>query len=209
MKKHKRLSTTRASGPELFESVMSGELSVVKQLVRRGINLDIRRDGFTPLMFAVANANEKMTAYLIEHGANVNLRNRIGQTPLMLAATKGHKPIVEELVNAGADTCAVDDEGRSAMAWAVSRGDFPEVISFLFTFGADPNTADRTGLTPLMRAAMLGFVDSVAVLLTIGADDTAKSHGKTAYQLALEKGNEDVCRTMKKVLKNVPKGRWY
>jgi len=212
MKKKTKLrgsSKMKETKLELFEAVMTGTLATVKSLVREGANVNaLEQDGFTPLMFAIANGNRAITSYLLENGADVNLRNSIGQTALMLASLGGHKTIVEELLRAGADARAVDKENRNAMAWAASRGDFPEVLSLLFAFGTDPNGTDRQGITPLMRAALLGHVDSVAVLLTVGADDAAMVRGKSAYQMALEKGHNEVCRTMKAVLENVPRERW-
>ncbi len=202
-------SKTKILNSELFDAVVSGQLPVVRRFVEQGSSLNIRRKGnSTPLMYAISNANLKMVSFLIEHGADVNASNDIGQTPLMIAATVGHKQIVEELVHAGADMKAVDQEGRSAIAWAASRGDFPEVISLLFTYGTGPNVADKHGMTPLMRAALLGFEESIATLLTIGADDTVRFGGKTAYQMAKEKGHERICRVMETVLKATSKEEW-
>lgn len=208
------IASKNSSGPsvsssELFDAVVSGQLPVVRRFVEQGGSLNIRRKGdSTPLMYAISNADLKMASYLIEHGADVNASNDIGQTPLMIAATVGQKQIVEELVHAGANMKAVDQEGRTAIAWAASRGDFPEVISLLFTYGTAPDAPDKQGMTPLMRAAVLGFEKSVAMLLTIGADDAAKFGGKTAYQMATEKGLKRICDVMETVLKATSKERW-
>jgi ankyrin repeat protein len=157
-------------------------------------------------MLAALHGAAEITEYLIKEKADVNRRNEIGQTALMIAALGGNKPIIEQLVVAGADVRAVDNEKRNAIAWAASRGDFPEVISALVVFGADYDARDANGLTPLLRAALLGNVDSVGVLLTVGADATIKFRGKTAYEWATEKGHKKVCTTMKAVLSNRPKG---
>jgi len=207
MKKTKRSKnpglSPSALRSRLFEASVSGNLLEVKLYIQEGADPNIcDKDGFTPLMFAITNGDPRVTAYLIEHGSDVNMRNIVGQTSLMLAALGGHRRIVEQLVRAGADVQAVDQEKRSVLAWAASRGDFPEVISVLATFGANPDMPDIHGITPLMRAALLGYVESVAVLLTLGADSSAKFQGKTAYQMADEKHHDEVCRTMKIVLKN-------
>ncbi len=188
-------------------AALCGKLTEVKKLVRAGARLDIGdRDGFTPLMHAIIRGSQKMASYLIDHGADVNRRNKIGQTALMLAAQSGRKQLVEELIGAGADVRAVDKEQRSAVSWAARRGDFPEVISMLVMFKADPDARDVRGITPLMAASLLGYSNSVAVLLTVGADEKTKFRGKTAYQMASEKGHNEVCQTMKAVLRSRP--RW-
>lgn len=203
----KHSSMKRESSMDLFAAVMSGKLAEVKRLIQAGAKVnDRKKDGITPLMLAIFQGEAKLTEYLIKQGADVNLRNEIGQTALMIAAIGGHKCIIEQLVLAGADVRAVDNEKRNAVAWAACRGDFPEVISMLAVIGADYNGRDIRGLTPLMYAALLGHADSAGMLLTVGADETVKFHGKTAYDMADEKGHEEVCRTMKAILINRPKG---
>ena len=185
---------------------MSGKLAQVKQLVKAGAKIDEQKeDGFTLLMLAASRGDSKLTEYLIKQGADVNLRNEIGQTALMIAALGGHEPIVEQLALSGADVCAVDDNKRNAITWAASRGDFPNVVSRLIVLGTDYNARDRQGLTPLMRAAALGFDNSVGILLAAGADAAISHRGKTAYDMASEKGHSKVCQTIKTILENRPK----
>jgi ankyrin repeat protein len=201
----KRSSKATTSGSDLAKTALCGTLPEVKKLIQAGVKLDASdRDGFTPLMLAITGGNLKIATYFIEQGADVNRRNRRGQTALMLAAQDGRKEIVEHLIQAGADVLAVDKEKMSAVSWAACRGDFPEVISTLVTFKADPNVRDVRGVTPLMAASLLGYSNSVAVLLTVGADEEINLRGRTAYQMASEKGHSEVCRTIKAVLKSRP-----
>lgn len=205
--KSKGRTVLRDAISELCEAVIAGKLAVVKRLLLGGAKIDESdRDGFTPLMLAAAKGDDRLTKYFLGQGANVNLRNNIGQTALMMAAAGGHRDVAEELVLAGADVRATDVEKRNAISWTASRGDFPEVISTLAVLGVDYNAPDASGLTPLMRAALLGYANTVAVLLTVGADEKARFRGKTAYQLARAQGQDAVCKTMKAVLKNRPKG---
>jgi ankyrin repeat protein len=202
----KRARASKNHGAQLIEKALCGSTSDVKKALLAGARIDVcDRDGFTPLMLAIAGKNQKMATYLIEQKADVNRRNKIGQTALMLAAQGGYKRLVEQLIQAGADVRAVDNDKRNAVSWAASRGDFPEVISTLVMFNANPDTRDVRGITPLMAASLMGHAKTVAVLLTIGADEKRKFRGKTAYQMAAEKGRTDVCQTMKAVLRNRPR----
>lgn len=208
MKTTKRSPAKESCSSDLFEVVMFGKLSDVKQLVQSGTQINKRKkDGFTALMLAISRGDKKITEYLIKQGADVNLRNEIGQTALMIAALGGQEDIVEWLAKAGADVNAVDNDKRNAIAWAASRGDFPGIISMLAVFGTNYNAPDVHGLTPLMRAALLGYANSVATLLTVGADDTIKFQGKTAYDMAVGKGHTEICKIMKTVLADRPRGR--
>jgi ankyrin repeat protein len=68
---------------------------------------------------------------------------------------------------------------------AAIRNPEPELVALLLKAGADPNSADRAGRTPLMFAAAQGRVELVQVLLAGGAAVEAKAaNGKTAWQVA-------------------------
>jgi ankyrin repeat protein len=194
----------RDLGSRLANAALCGTLSEVKNLVRAGAKIDIAdRDGFTPLMFAIIGGKQRVVAYLIGHGADANRRNEIGQTALMLASQDGKKQLVEQLIRAGADVHAVDKEKRNAVSWAARRGDFPGIISTLGMFKADPDARDVRGMTPLMAASLMGYARaSATVLLIVGANEKIRFRGKTAYQMASDKGHAEVCRTMRAVLKN-------
>jgi uncharacterized protein len=193
-------------GSDLVEAARCSTTSQVRKLLLEGAEINVAdQDGFTPLMIAIMRGNLKMATYLIERKADVNRRNKIGQTALMLAAQGGHKQLVEELIRVGADVRAVDNEKRNAVSWAACRGDFPEVISTLIVFNADPDARDVRGITPLIAAALMGYANSVGILLILGANERTKLRGKTAFQLAAEKRHAEVCRTMKAVLANRPR----
>lgn len=202
-----RTGSKKQQVADMFEAVISGKLSAVKRLVQGGASVNIReKDGVTPIMIAASRGDSVLIRYLIENGANLKLRNEIGQTVVMIASKTGHARVLHDLVLAGAEIDAVDNEGRNAISWAVSNGDHPEVISTLAVLGADYNMRDKRGLTPLMRAALLGYGRSVGVLLAVGADANVKVKGKTAYDMAFARGHEEVCQTIRTILANRPKG---
>lgn len=69
--------------------------------------------------------------------------------------------------------------GETALHAVVQRRDLTWV-RFLLQRGANPNIADRSGVTPLQIAARLGFVDGVSQLIDGGADiNVADQTGET------------------------------
>ena len=75
-----------------------------------------------------------------------------------------------------------------------ARAGNAELVTLLLAHGADVNSRDQSGWTPLMRAAMKGHVEAVRVLLNHGAEVNAQENGEawTALHWATARGHADV-----------------
>lgn len=70
-------------------------------------------------------------------------------------------------------------------------------IRFLTDRGANPNTADKNGVTPLQIASNLGFVEGVEALLKAGANvDVANNTGETPLISAILQRNVAMARLL-------------
>ena len=68
-----------------------------------------------------------MTAFLVDHGADVNVRDQFGDTPLIVACAKGNAAIAALLLKRGAAAAIKDQEGRTAKgAQRPGHGAVPE-----------------------------------------------------------------------------------
>ncbi len=75
-------------------------------------------DGNVPLHEASWNGNMDLVMLLIEHKANLNIRNKQRNTPLIFAAYGNNMAVVHALVEAGADTTILGFQNRTAAEWA-------------------------------------------------------------------------------------------
>jgi ankyrin repeat protein len=68
-------------------------------LLVRGPVIDTRVviDDWTPLHFAAEYGETRVAQLLLEHGADVNARDRLGLTPSELGSSREHQEIVELL----------------------------------------------------------------------------------------------------------------
>lgn len=115
--------------------------------------------GDTALHMAAAAFSRPMTRLLMTHGADCRAKNRRGAEPLHYAA---------------------DGSRREPQAQA-------SVIEYLISMGADPNTADKTGVAPLHRAVRTRSVAAVTALLDGGAElRRPNKSGSTPLHLAVQ-----------------------
>jgi hypothetical protein len=117
-----------------------------------------------------------------------------GDTGLHIAAAAYQTEIARMLVAAGADVRAKNRRGQEALHYAAvgapgsSTWNPPAqsaTIAFLIMAGADPNTVDMDGVTPLHRAVRTRCAEAVRTLLAHGADRARKNKsGSTPMRLA-------------------------
>ena len=87
----------------LFRAVMKGNVEVVEELVKSGVNVNVRTlSGKTPLMAASFKGDADIAQLLLSAGADPNARDAEGTTALDAARHGGHSRVVAFLKMAGA-----------------------------------------------------------------------------------------------------------
>ena len=77
--------------------------------------------------------------------------------------------------------------GSTPLHLVAVQNDAPEIIGALLKAGADIESRDENGRTPLHRAVAGGISSSICMLMKAGADATAKDEdGATPFDLANE-----------------------
>jgi ankyrin repeat protein len=113
-------------------------------------------EGATALMRAAKVSDVTTMGWLLDKGADANLRLRNQSTALMVAASRqGRNAAPEEttiaamklLVDKGADPNLVNDNGETALHIAVGRGD--ALVKFLAENGTRLDVKDKFGRTAL------------------------------------------------------------
>jgi ankyrin repeat protein len=105
------------------------------------------------------------------------------------AVEKSDVETVKDLINKNATVIDSRDvsDGHTALHTAVRRRD-SVWLRYLLTFDANPNLADKHGVTPLMLASQLGYVEGIGILAAKGARvDTANDAGETPLILAVHR----------------------
>lgn len=128
--------------------------------------LDDRHD--TPWLVTGVTGSVAMVEALLPANPDLTIRNRYGGLSPIPAAERGHVDYIRRVVQTGVDLDHVNDLGWTAMLEAIILGDggadHREIVRLLLEAGADPEIADRDGVTPLQHAERRGY-DSIARLL--------------------------------------------
>ena len=152
-------------------AVYAGSAPTVRVLVDAGANVNLQDDSRANAFLALGETgNVSVLDEVLRGDPDVALTNRFGGTALIPAAHRGHVEMVGALLaRTEVDVDHVNDPGWTALLEAVILGDggsaHTEIVRMLLEAGADPDIADRDGVTPLEHASRSGY-DDIATLLT-------------------------------------------
>ena len=109
------------------------------------------------LVMAFRNKNFELAKFLVEIGADPNVKVTNGCTALMYASANENLEMVKFLVENSADPNEKNRGGWTALMFAFEKGNF-EMVKFLVENGADPNSKNRSsGWKPLISASEKRF----------------------------------------------------
>ncbi len=109
---------------------------------------------------------------LLDQGASVDARDRLGARPLSHAARSGHLQMVDLLLARGAPINARNLVGATALYFA-AEGSHILIAQRLIERDADVNLTGRSGISPIAAAAYAGNDVIFDALLAHGADERA------------------------------------
>ncbi|XP_035824152.1 ankyrin-3 isoform X2 [Aplysia californica] len=194
----------------------SGRLDLVELLLSRGAKINAKGSlkNMTALMWAVKKGHMNVVECLIEHKANVNLRDDFACTALTYALGEGRLDCVQLLLAKKAQVHKAKDlqvavvnghtevtkillevmnprELNSGLLFSAVKDDCVEIAKLLIQYGADVNGVNTLRETPLMVARTRAMA---VLLIDKGACVNYQSpfEGKTALMEAANSSNHVV-----------------
>ncbi|XP_050561188.1 SH3 and multiple ankyrin repeat domains protein 2 isoform X3 [Spodoptera frugiperda] len=172
---------------------------VLIALVNGGALLDYRtKDGSTAMHRAIEKNSLEAVKTLLELGASPNYKDGKGLTPLYLSVTNKTDPLLcETLLHDHATIGATDLQGWQEVHQACRNGLVQHLDHLLF-YGADMNSRNASGNTPLHVCAVNAQDSCARQLLFRGCDKEALNFAnQTPYQVAVIAGNLDLAEVIK------------
>ena len=174
---------------------------------------EVSEFGWSPLLTATQNRFYQLGKYLLEQGADPNIANEGGWNPLYIATDNrnieggdyptrkpdmDHLEYIKLLLAAGADPNLrmasstetrtifthqwLDENGATPFLRAAQSSDL-ELMKLLLEYGADATLTTAIGVTPLMVASGIAWVEGVTF-------EWSEDANKEAIRLLIELGND-------------------
>jgi len=169
-------------GYALLEAASAGDLRRARELVEKGADVDSADvSNWTALMEACANGHSDMVSFLVERGAQVNVRRKgfpfvvsalgarvpAGATALMAACFAGDVASVRLLLQSGAKT-SYERSDRWTSLMAACYGGRPELVRLLLEHGAPVSVTDELGYSAMALARINGNAGAFRLLKARG-----------------------------------------
>ena len=188
----------------------SSYLDVVRLLLDRGADANARdRDNATPVHLASSGPGLRAAPLLLDGGANLSVKDNRGRTPLHRLMTnysyfgEEFHGFVRLFLKHGVDVNAEDQDHTNALYWAIYHRKL-EVVPMLLNYGANPNSENNLGETPLHLLLHDNYfseerhLSTVQRLLEHGANPNAQDNeGITPLQLTSRKRMPSVARLLR------------
>jgi uncharacterized protein len=155
----------------LLFAVQRGDRDLALYLIGQGADINAEAMNHdTPWLLAGALGRTEMLAAMLDSGkVDYTKRNRYGGNALIPACERGHVDTVRLLLSRSKiDVNHVNNLGWTALLEAVILSDggprHIEIVQLLLAAGADPNIADKDGVTSLQHARDRRY-DAIAAMI--------------------------------------------
>ncbi len=182
-----------AFAAKIHKAVKKGDLAAVKKLLDKDaslVNLQSKLTGRAPLGMACRKGEKEIAELLIEKGADLNAKDKLGTCPMDGAAIAGEVALIELLLAKGAELSPYAIN-------AAAQGGSKETCAFLLEKGSDVNSKDAFGATPIFIAIERNHEDVFAFLIEKGAEVNVQADNKrTPLHVAAAEGRLEMCKVL-------------
>jgi ankyrin repeat protein len=157
----------------LLLAVAGNHVAVAKALLAAGASPNAQAaNQDTPWLLAGASGRTEIIAAMLPLKPDLTIRNRYGGNALIPACERAHVETAKLLLTSGIDVNHVNNLGWTCLLEIVILGDggprHREVAKLVLAAGADPNLADKDGVSPLQHARKRGQGEIAKLIAAAG-----------------------------------------
>jgi hypothetical protein len=166
-----------ASGrTSLLIATIRNDAAIAQLLIEAGADVNAQdRQRDSPFLYAGAEGRREILKMILAARPDLKSTNRYGGTALIPAAHHGHVETVRLLLTTAIDVDHINNLGWTALLETVILGDggpvYQEIAGLLLGARANPNIADRNGITPLAHARRRGYREIARQLEAAGGKE--------------------------------------
>lgn len=198
-------SASRDNYPVLLIAITEGRITVVKQLIEYGadVNTTSEKRLSSPLYLATRYNHVELVNLFISMGSNVNGLDKESYSPLHAAAITGNPKIAKLLLDNGAHieskSTGGSIPGGTPLHVAAYIGQL-EFAQLLVKHKANVNSTSNYGYTPLRRAVDGGNLAMAKFLINKGADvNIQDNNGLTVLHIVAQTNMVSLARELIKL----------
>ena len=157
----------------LLIAVAGHHSQAAELLIRAGANINAQAaNQDTPWLLAGALGNAQLLRLMVDASPDFSIRNRFGGTALIPACERAHVEAVKVLLSTKINLDHINNLGWTCLLEIVVLGNggarHVEAAKLVLDAGANPNIADKDGVSPLAHARRQGHHAIARVLEAAG-----------------------------------------
>jgi ankyrin repeat protein len=205
-------------GIQLIEAASDGNIEKVRELIGQGVDVNVKNNGKTALQEACRNGHVEVVRFLLDAGADVHARTESGENAVSMAARGSPRYSFGSLIERFSVTS--QDRmlgGTVSLAGSVAspsgknqvirknEDDYIGTITLLRENGADIESKDDIGTTPLLVAMQNEKWEIAKSLLDWGADPNIyDQRGYYPLLVSVMKGNMEFVQSLLRTYVAIP-----
>lgn len=172
----------QSEGYQFLEAVKDSEGTKATDMLNKpGSQVVNTRDitsGDTGLHIVVERRDLTWTRFLLQRGADPNIRNKKGISPLQRAVALGFADGVAALIKNRANVNVADQTGETPLINAVHARNV-EMVRLLLANGADPDRSDNSGRSARDYMNLIGSNNNTLLKMEFDAADKKRAEAGT------------------------------
>ncbi len=187
---------------DMERAILKGDLEEVKRCHGLGADINLTPMDAAIVLVAANLKHWEVVDYLLDNGANINVRNSYNLRLLNVLAKDAPLTLVEKVVSMGAIINTKDNDLETPFAVAVKNNRHDVVDYFLDIAGTDITSLDKYDKSTLHYSAEKGHKDMFLKLWYQGVDLSLRDNkNKTAVEYILDdEWREELPEFEKKVI---------